>query len=209
MRSTKHELMLRFRKRRNRALSLLIDSLPSPIRVLDVGGTPFFWESIKSVDKCRVTILNKQVSEKEKVYFETGNLTDFELRIGDACAMPEMATGGFDLVVCNSVLEHVGAWDKMVDAAHELVRVGQHGWVQVPAFEFPLEVHHLIPFVHWFGTPIRRAVVGMFYPGSLEEMRAWVDINLVTRKEMRVLFPGARIYSERFALLPKSHIAVW
>ncbi len=201
--------MLRFRKRRNRALSRLIDSLPEPVRVLDVGGTPFFWDSIESVRKCRVTILNKQVSEKEAVYFEPGTLTDFELRIGDACAMPEMATGGFDLVVCNSVLEHVGAWGKMVDAAGELVRVGQHGWVQVPAFEFPLEVHHLMPFVHWFGTPIRRAVVGLFYPGTLDEMRAWVDINLVTRKEMAALFPAARVYSERFALLPKSHIAVW
>lgn len=201
--------MLRFRKRRNRALSRLIDSLPSPVTVLDVGGTPFFWESIKSVRKCRVTILNKQVSEKEKVYFEPGALKDFELRIGDACAMPEIPTAGFDLVVCNSVLEHVGAWSKMVDAAHELVRVGKHGWVQVPAFEFPLEVHHLIPFVHWFGTPIRRAVVGLFYPGTLDEMRAWVDINLVTRREMRALFPAARVTSERFALLPKSHIAQW
>ena len=201
--------MLRLRKRRNRALSRLIDGLPSPVTVLDVGGTPFFWESVEAVHKCRVIILNKQLSEKERVHFEPGVLKDFELRVGDACAMPEIPTAGFDLVVCNSVLEHVGAWDKMVDAARELVRVGRHGWVQVPAFEFPLEVHHLIPFVHWFGAPIRRAVIGLFYPGTLDEIRAWVDINLVTRKEMRALFPAARVTSERFALLPKSHIAQW
>ncbi len=100
--------MLRFRARRNRALSRLIDSLEGPVRVLDVGGTPFFWESVEAVHKCRVTILNKQVSEREAVYFEPGTLRDFELVIGDACAMPEIATASFDLVVCDLAMPKMG-----------------------------------------------------------------------------------------------------
>jgi hypothetical protein len=54
----------------------------------------------------------------------------------------------FDLLVCNSVLEHVPP-DQRAALAREMRRVAKAVFCQTPAYSFPLEPHFIMPFVHW------------------------------------------------------------
>ena len=60
------------------------------------------------------------------------------------------ADGEFDLGFSNAVVEHVaGGRDGQRRFVHELCRVAQRVFVTTPNRWFPLEVHTLLPFVHW------------------------------------------------------------
>src|SRR5438270_7536990 len=58
--------------------------------------------------------------------------------------------GEFDLGFSNAVVEHVaGGRDGQRRFVHELCRVARRVYVTTPNRWFPLEVHTLLPFVHW------------------------------------------------------------
>ncbi len=200
---------LGLRRRRHRQLCRIIESLPAPVRVLDVGGSPFFWETVEAREHCQITMLNQPDSRDHDVFLRA-RFRNYRMVFGDAREMPEIPDKSYDLVICNSVIEHVGDWPAMTAAAREVVRVGRHGWVQVPAVEFPVEVHLVLPLLHWFNRSLQRRVVQTVFRLSTAEARRKVDgINLLSRPEMRALFPDAQVRSERLLLLPKSHLATW
>lgn len=214
-----YPVMRFFRSRRNRALVRIIDNLAegvgSPIEVLDIGGSILFWLSLpeETRRKCRITLINLPGEHETWREQELAHRSEFVLETGDARDLSRYPDDTFDLAVCNSVIEHVGGWPDMEAVAREIKRVSRHGWVQVPAFEFPLEQHYLVPFVHWFSMPIQRAVLGTIHGyfkkwtysqqlGSLEHTRP------LTRGQLRQLLPGATL-SREWLLFPKSHIATW
>ncbi len=60
------------------------------------------------------------------------------------------ADAEFDIAFSNAVVEHVeGGRDGQRQFVHELCRVGTRVFVTTPNRWFPLEVHTLLPFVHW------------------------------------------------------------
>ena len=208
-----------FREHRNRPLVALIDELAAGrggmIDVIDVGGSIEFWLGLPRTarEKCRTTLLNLPGEYDSWPASDLKYRSEFTVLTGDARDLSQFSDGAFDLAVCNSVIEHVGAWRDMQAAAHELTRVGKRGWVQVPAFEFPLEQHFLVPFVHWFAGPVQRKVLsvlhGNFRRRSFAEQQTSVDhTRPLTRGELQELFPDARVASE-WLVLPKSHIAMW
>lgn len=202
-----------FRKRRGARLRMLLASLSRELgrdlHVLDVGGRPAYWENVRPEGIARIVVVNTSPTELGR----TSLPLRFETFVGDARDLSGYADGSFDVVHSNSVIEHVGTWRDMQLMAHELRRVGVHGWVQTPAWEFPIEPHHRLPFVHWLGAPAQRAALSVArrYRGtSISERREHVErINLLARPEVEALFPGCAISVERFAGLPKSYIATW
>lgn len=190
-------------------IEALADRLGRDVEILDVGGRPDYWQNVGLGRVARVTLLNLTREELDR----KAAAGPFETRIGDARDLSDLADGSVDLVHANSVIEHVGAWDDMARMASELARVGRTGWVQTPAWAFPIEPHYRLPFLHWGAAPVRRAVLGLVGPyrrASLAERRRHVDrINLLTRAEVAALFPEAEIWTERFALLSKSYVAMW
>jgi hypothetical protein len=210
-----------FRTRRNRRLCLIIDQLSlkkgAPVDILDIGGAYNFWTTTIPVGtraKCKITLINLPTFHDPAVPEENVQIKkEFSLVIGDARDLSRFGDGSFDLIVCNSVIEHVGSWTDMEAAAAEARRVGRNGWVQVPAFEFPVEQHFLMPFVHWFADPIQvRALTllhGRFKKGSLSYLHMTVHHNRpLTRTQLKYLFPNAHVQSE-WVIFPKSHIATW
>lgn len=138
----------------------------------------------------------------------------FDFRAGDGCALP-FADGEFDVVFSNSVIEHVGSWERQQAFAREARRVGRRLWVQTPAREFFIEPHLLAPFVHWLPRRTQRGLIrwatGWGWltrptPAQVDEFLA--EVRLLTRREMTELFPDCEILTERFLGLPKSYIAV-
>ena len=176
---------------------------PTPdTTILDVGGCEDFWAMLEI--EPRVTLLN--------VRPEPGNR--FRRVLGDGCSLP-FADQSFDMVFSNSVIEHVGGWERQQRFAEEVRRVGRRYWVQTPDIRFPIEPHLLAPFIHWLPRAARYRLAGACTPWawltkpSLEQVRAVVDeIRLLSAGEMAILFPGATLVRERLLGLSKSVIAV-
>jgi SAM-dependent methyltransferase len=121
------------------------------------------------------------------------------LVVADATDRLPFADGEFDLVYCNSVIEHVAPALRVRFAA-ECRRVA-HGWyVQTPAASFPIEPHSLLPAAHWLTPGLRRAYWRLGAAGH------WEDVRLLARRELESLFGPA--VPERFGPLTKSWISV-
>jgi SAM-dependent methyltransferase len=131
----------------------------------------------------------------------------------------------FDVVLCNSVIEHVtlpkqrclheriaeNAWQEAANArqaafAAEIRRVGSRYFVQTPHRSFPIEQHTWIPFANHLGHEATRRLVRL-------TDRFWIkacgvaDWRLLDEADMRRLFPDATVTIERMFGLPKSVIA--
>lgn len=205
----------RFRQRRGQLLRGKIETLASakggPVSILDIGGVREYWDNVGLDSVARIVLLNNDAAALGATR-EAGAADIFETAVGDARDLSGYSDGAFDLAHSNSVIEHVGPWQDMTAMAREVMRVGRSGWIQTPAWEFPIEPHFRAPFLHWFGQPLRRRMLffSRFYRHKSVAERRWqIDrINLLSRVEMTELFPGCEIYTERF-LLPKSYVAQW
>jgi SAM-dependent methyltransferase len=70
------------------------------------------------------------------------------------------ADGEFDFGFSNAVVEHVaGGRGGQRQFVHELCRVARRVFVTTPNRWFPLEVHTLLPFVHWLPAVARERVI--------------------------------------------------
>jgi hypothetical protein len=89
------------------------------------------------------------------------------------------ADGAFDLGFSNAVVEHVGGGrEGQRRFVHELCRVARRVFVTTPNRFFPLEVHTLLPFVHWLPA------------GARERLIPFDDVlDLLGPKELAALFP--------------------
>jgi hypothetical protein len=89
------------------------------------------------------------------------------------------ADGEFDVAFSNAVVEHVaGGRDGQRAFVHELCRVAHRVFVTTPNRRFPLEVHTLLPFVHWLPSGLRERLLR--YDDVLDPLSA---------KELATLFP--------------------
>ncbi len=134
--------------------------------------------------------------------------------------------GAFDLVFCNSVIEHVagGAGDcwQVVDSAAferrgserqkrfaaEIARVGRGYWVQSPWKHFPVESHTWLPALLVVYLPRRQQVGLIRAANGYWVKRTTPDWRLLTKRDMEAMFPDAEIVVERWLGLPKSIIAL-
>jgi hypothetical protein len=208
----------RFRTLRGRILRKQIETLAHflgrDIIILDVGGRPDYWANVGVGQVARIDLLNHEADEMERALPADMPEGLFDRRIGDARDLSDYGDQSVDLVHSNSVIEHVGNWRDMHAMARELMRVGLSGWVQTPAWEFPIEPHLRAPFGHWFGKPAqttmlwlstRREIRSLTRPQRRELVESY---NLLSKGEIRSLFPGRPILTERI-ILAKSYVVHW
>lgn len=194
------------RRKRFVCFERLISSLPRPLRVLDVGGTQEFWEKMAFVsDDVQITVYNLSITPI--------SYPGLISMVGDARNMREFADKEFDLVFSNSVIEHVGDISQQRQMAQEVQRVGKRYWVQTPNRSFPIEPHVLLPLFQFFPFGLKVFILTHYRSpwgwkiASEQEAKNYVRaIRLLTEKELRDLFPGAKIYKEKFFGLTKSFV---
>ena len=89
------------------------------------------------------------------------------------------ANAEFDLGFSNAVVEHVaGGREGQRQFVHELCRVAGRVFVTTPNRRFPLEVHTLLPFVHWLPK------------GPRERLLPFDDVlDPLSAKDLAALFP--------------------
>jgi SAM-dependent methyltransferase len=128
-----------------------------------------------------------------------------QVRLGDGTSL-DYSDGEFPAVFSNSVIEHVP--QTLHEAyASEIRRVGRRYFVQTPNRWFPIEPHYQFPFFQFFPRRLQRALNNRFTLGW-QKRGEWEDINLLSARQLRRLFPDAEIHRERFFGLTKSLMAV-
>jgi hypothetical protein len=103
----------------------------------------------------------------------------------------------FDIAFSNAVVEHVGGREEQRRFVHELCRVAPRVFVSTPNRRFPVEVHTLVPFLHWLPRTARdRAFAAL-------RRDAWRGVELLNRRELLALFPAeaqARVVESRMTI---------
>jgi Methyltransferase domain len=210
----------RFRSKRDGQLRATLVECPRQserLRVLDIGGRASYWQRV-GFDFLRdlnveITILNLNAHEMENAPGVPPGLLAYAA--GNGCAL-DYPDGHFDLVHSNSVIEHVGLWRDICAFARETRRVARRFYVQTPNYWFPVDPHYWrLPLFHWLPRPWRAGLVRalpLAHAGRAHNTRdaySLVDAaRLLTRGQMRCLFPEAKIHVERFLMLPKSFTAI-
>jgi hypothetical protein len=197
-------LAARMRAQRSVALIQAFPSLES-YRVLDLGGTRSWW-SASPMLPAHVTLVNLDVSPSQDARFT-------EIR-GDACALTRAAVGEFDLVFSNSVIEHVGGYQRRLAFAEVAQSLAPRWWVQTPYRYFPIEPHWVFPGLQFLPLRARATVAEKWHVGHMrsrsreEAITDCLETELLSRTELGSLFPGSRIWHERFLGLTKSLVAI-
>jgi hypothetical protein len=133
----------------------------------------------------------------------------------DACRLPaRIATGSYDLVFSNSVIEHVGGHAERMRFADTVHRLADRHWVQTPYRYFPVEPHWLFPGFQFLPLAVRAEVARRWPLASLRSsshedgLRGALGVELLSRSEMAFYFPASALRLERMMSLIKSMIAV-
>jgi len=192
----------RFRAKRFARFEATVADLPTPIRVLDVGGEADYWiqRGVHDDSKYEITIINVA---------ENGAAPPFlEFRLGDATRLP-FEDQSFDVVHSNSCIEHVGELSDELRAASEIRRVAARYFVQTPGRATPFEPHFQFPFFGLLPFDVRVWLVRRFGLGHGDRKDAEAnvrEVRLMNKREIRRAFPDATIWTERVLGLPKSYV---
>jgi hypothetical protein len=196
-------VFIRFRRRRMRMFYALVDPEPAA-SVLDIGGTSQTWTTESESERgFPVTLVNIRK-------YDPVEDCRFTMSQGDATQLP-FKDEAFDVAFSNSVIEHVGSWEKQQQFAHEARRVARRLWIQTPARSFPIEAHLLAPYIQYLPKRVQHSLArltprGLMTPDVVHEIID--EVRLLTYKELQQLFPDCQILRERFLGMTKSYIAV-
>lgn len=192
-----------FRSRRFRRITAAF-GIAERSTVLDIGGAAYYWGFFATVP--RVVIVNRQKPESAD--------RRFPWVVADARRLP-FRDGAFDLAFANSVVEHIPGLENRIAFARETARVGRGYYVQTPYRWFPIEPHLYTPLIHYLPKRLQRPLLRNFTvwgilqrptPEGCDDFLR--DIELLTTRQLRGLFPQAAIWKERAFGLLKSIAAV-
>jgi ubiquinone/menaquinone biosynthesis C-methylase UbiE len=188
----------RWRERRYRLFLELCRVGPDE-PILDVGaGSGGALERFNTTNPIVALDLNPLASE----WLAAPNV---KVQIGDGTKL-QFRDGEFGAVFSSSVIEHVPK-ELWPDFAAEIRRVGKRYFVQTPNRYFPIEPHYQFPFFQFLPRRAQRALNNRFSLGW-QQKGEWEEINLLTARDLRQLFPEAEIHRERVFGLTKSLMAV-
>lgn len=89
--------------------------------------------------------------------------------------------GQFDIVFCSAVLEHVGDRAAQRFFLKELIRVGKKIYLTTPNRWFPVEVHTVLPFIHWLPQPIHQKILKLLGKSFFAETD---NLNLCSKRQL-------------------------
>jgi hypothetical protein len=182
--------------------------------ILDIGGTESYWrlnEAFLAEHRGKMRIVTVNLGRSANAQTDSSL---FEHLIGDATSEEAYKTCRFDLIHSNSVIEHVGGWQKIRAMADFIRNSGSPYYLQTPNFWFPIEPHfrtlgfQWLP-AHWRAQLLLKGRRGFREASSWDEAMASVEsVNLLSVRQIRELFPGAELKYERIGPLVKSFMVI-
>lgn len=195
----------RYRPARIARLKASLPGLTGTARVPDVGGRAGWWQPMQPATP-NVTGVNVETEDLPAL-----RAAGYGFVQVSGCASP-FADGAFDIVMSNSVIEHLGSCENQQRCAQGLLRCGRAVSVLTPNRWFPIEPHLLMPMAHWLRRYWQRRLIPFLSIWALtSRLRAAVidgfldSTRLLTRCELMLLFPGCDIAEERVPGLVKSY----
>jgi len=135
--------------------------------------------------------------------FEGEQFRNVQFAIADGCSLP-FPDRSFDWVFSNAVIEHVGGRERQKQFAGEIQRVARKGYfVATPNRHFPIDPHTLLPFYQYLSPGLQKKVC-RFSPGYFRE---YEPLDLLSRRDLRNLFPGSDVQMMGMAALPNNLVA--
>jgi hypothetical protein len=206
----------RLRKRRSHILRDMVEKVVLAKRqchILDIGGEARYWLNTFGEEWLRRRAIHITMVNHSAEY--VGSPVDglFSIKIADACSLP-YPNKSFDLVHSNSVIEHVGDCARQQAFAEETQRVGISYCLQTPARCFPLEPHVRFPWFQYLPSAARIWLFQHLPLGSYPRVsRAYAEqfdreLQLLTHRQLRELFPRGKIVRESLLGLTKSYMVV-
>lgn len=200
-------------KFRNRRMNIFEKHFPevssdNVIQILDVGGSSIFWKQrgYEHKNNIKITLLNL---ETEHTFSK--NICSIA---GDACDLSRFYDNQFDIVFSNSVIEHVGNIQRQKQLAIEIKRVGKGYFLQTPNYWFPMEPHFFTFGYQYMPLWLRSLLIHWFNLGAMgrqKDMKKAFEIadsiHLLSKKQLKKLFPDAKIFNEYCLGFTKSFIA--
>jgi hypothetical protein len=154
--------------------------------LLDVGGTP---EIGGEFDSLRALFVKVLVVNPDRRFGAVPMAPNVTFEPGDGCALPYV-DDSFDWVFSNAVLEHVGDRCKQMRFAQEIQRVARIGYfLSTPNRHFLVDPHTYLPFYHLISDRAQGKVIRF----SLGHMQEWRPLVLVSAKDLRQMFPSAKV----------------
>lgn len=90
--------------------------------------------------------------------------------------------GSYDFVHSSAVVEHVGSHEKQTACLREIWRVARRGvFVTTPNRWFPIEVHTVLPLVHWLPPNAFRAILRLMGRDFFADE---ANLNLMSRSSL-------------------------
>lgn len=172
------------------------------VRIIDIGGEPIFWANMSMVNDSRLMIDCYNI---KKISSQFENISCFR---GDATDLQNVGNDEYDMAFSNSVIEHVGSFAEQQKMASEVRRVAKNYFVQTPNFWFPIEPHARLPFAQFLPLFLKTLLMLLILRKSIRDfgmVRSAVDnVRLLTKNELKVLFPDGSIIGEKFLGMTKS-----
>lgn len=115
----------------------------------------------------------------------------------------------FDLVFCSAVVEHVGSRERQQEFLSELARIAHAAFVTTPNRWYPVELHTVLPLVHYLPTPWYRAV---FRTLGFTFFADEANLNLLDATSLRSIVPEgvqAQIDRRRFLGFTSNLLLSW
>jgi hypothetical protein len=160
-----------------------------PLKILDIGGTQEYWEMMEFTDP---NLIEVTIISIDKIQVTLPNFRFVKMSAEDF----DLLDFNCDIVFSHSLIEHI---DHEIFA--QIVRCFEKPYfIQTPNKYFPIEPHFLIPFFNFFPTSLKSYILG-----KAEEAKT---INLLSKEELKKLFPNSKIYEGKIFRLTQSFAIV-
>jgi hypothetical protein len=203
--------MKQFRLSRARRIKRVFPDIDNR-SIIDIGGSLHFWNLVQSELRPREVVIYNVAMDSQFDAANVGQTTgNIRATLYDGKHIP-VSDKQIDILLCNSVIEHVPPRER-AGLAREIARAARNYVIQTPAKVFPLELHFLMPFLHWLPRRLGRALVrfsplGLAMRNATATQQFFDEINLLTANEFRSLFPEGQLVVERFLFIPKSYLII-
>jgi hypothetical protein len=181
------------------------------MKVCDLGGSIHFWQELGiQLEADKLTILN--VDQAGVGAVPGSDAPPYKVVLYDGTHIP-FTDQQFDLLVCNSVIEHVPI-ARRAELAREMTRVAKRVFCQTPAYSFPIEPHFVLPAVHWLPRRISFPLIHLSpwrllaRPDAKTIHDYFWGTNLLRKQELQALFPRGEVTEEKILGLAKSYYLI-
>jgi len=93
----------------------------------------------------------------------------------------------FTVSFSSAVVEHVGNRQQQRAFVREQLRVSDRFFITTPNRWYPLELHTILPFIHWLPQPVHQQLLRWM---GKDQWAKTENLNLLSGKQLRGLFPA-------------------